>query len=102
MQKKPVFYKSSIARGGLTAAVLLAAGLLFCAPALLSSCANAVNSRGGPVDGSGSSGGGASGGGSASGSNSTTRNGRGGLVPAARHPVRLPVLTRPAIPSASA
>ena len=98
MQKKPVFYKSSIARGGLTAALLLAAGLLFCAPALLSSCANAVNSRGGPVDGSGSSGGSG-----ASGSNSTTRNGSGGgLVPAARHPVRLPVQTRPAIPSASA
>ena len=78
MQKKPVFYTRFITRGGLTAALLLAAGLLFCAPALLSSCANAVNSRGGPVDGSGSSGGGASGGGSASGSNSTTRNGRGG------------------------
>ena len=101
MQKKPVFYRSPNARGGLTAAVLLAAGLLFCAPALLSSCANAVNSRGGPVDEGGSSGGG-----SASDSNSTTRNGRGGLVPeqetAARHPVRLPVQTRPAIPSASA
>ena len=78
MQKKPVFYRSPNARRGVAAAVLLAAGLLFCAPALLSSCANAVNSRGGPVDGSGSSGGGASGGGSASGSNSTTRNGRGG------------------------
>ena len=101
MQKKPVFYTRFITRGGLTAAALLAAGLLFCAPALLSSCANAVNSRGGPVDGSGSSGGG-----SASGSNSTTRNGRGGLVPeqetAARHPVRLLVQTRPAILSASA
>ena len=97
MQKKPVFYRSPNARGGLTAAVLLAAGLLFCAPALLSSCANAVNSRGGPVDGSGSSGGG-----SAAGSNSATRNGRGGLAPAVRHPVRLPVRTRPAIPSASA
>ena len=97
MQKKPVFYRSPNARRGVAAAALLAAGLLFCAPALLVSCANAVNSRGGPVDGSGSSGGG-----SASGSNSTTRNGRGGLAPAVRHPVRLPVLTRPAIPSASA
>jgi len=76
MQKKPVFYPRFIARRGVAAAaLLLAAGLLFCAPALLSSCANAVNSRGGPVDGSGSSGGsGASSGGS------TTRNSRGGAL----------------------
>ncbi|MBQ2315512.1 MAG: hypothetical protein II187_11530, partial [Treponema sp.] len=73
MQKKPVFYTRFITRGGLTAALLLAAGLFFCAPALLSSCANAVNSRGGPVDGSGSSGSS----GSSSGSG-TTRNGSSG------------------------
>jgi len=48
MQKKPVFYTFPIALSGLAAA-LLAAALLF------ASCANAVNSRGGPVDGSGSS-----------------------------------------------
>ena len=53
---------------GLLCALLLAAGVL-----ALASCANAVNSHGGPVDEGGSSGSA----GASSGSN-TTRNGRGG------------------------
>ena len=70
MQKKPVFYTRLIARSGVTAVsmLLLAAGLLF------ASCANAVNSRGGPVDAGGGSSGSS---GSSSGSN-TTRNVREG------------------------
>ena len=73
MQKKPVFYTRLIARSGVTAVsmLLLAAGLLF------ASCANAVNSRGGPVDAGGGSSGSSGSSGASSGSN-TTRNVRGG------------------------
>ena len=54
---------------GLLCALLLAAGVL-----ALASCANAVNSHGGPIDeGGGSSGGSSSGSGASGGS--TTRNG---------------------------